>query len=294
MKLYYYKDILGNFGDDLNPWLWSRLLPGVVDVQNPVLHPDSSELPRSEGPIFIGIGTLLNTRVPPAPQKVVLGSGTGYKEPARIDESWTVYCVRGPMTAKTLGLDNHMAIADPALLIRNFKWPNHKIYRLSYIPHHISIKQKSGIDWLAICHDLGVHMIDPTGPPEDVIAQVAQSETVMTESLHGAIVADALRVPWCPCNFHEGINSFKWKDWCLSVGVAYVPVLSSRKLDLNLRRSLLQSLDRFVRRSLTVSAFEKAVSSPRWTLSSDSRIEELTDKLNDKVDELRRDYALLL
>ncbi len=27
MKLYYYKDVIGNFGDDLNSWLWDALIP---------------------------------------------------------------------------------------------------------------------------------------------------------------------------------------------------------------------------------------------------------------------------
>jgi hypothetical protein len=33
MKLYYYQDSKGvkNFGDDLNPWLWSKLIPDVLD-----------------------------------------------------------------------------------------------------------------------------------------------------------------------------------------------------------------------------------------------------------------------
>ncbi len=27
MRLYYFKDPRGNFGDDLNPWLWKQLWP---------------------------------------------------------------------------------------------------------------------------------------------------------------------------------------------------------------------------------------------------------------------------
>lgn len=290
MRLYYYRDPLGNFGDDLNPWLWARLLPDVVDVERPVLHPSSREIASSEGPLFIGIGTLLNTNVPAAPQKVVFGSGTGYKEPAHVDANWKVYFVRGPMTAEALGLEPHLAVADPALLIRNFEWPTDKTYRCSYVPHHNSIKSGRGIDWGALCQNLGVHMIDPTHSPEDVITQVAQSEAVITESLHGAIVADALRVPWCPVNFHEGINSFKWEDWCQSVGVAHEPAVSPRKIDLHPRRSVLQPVDGLLRKSLTRRAFEKAVASPQWTLSSDARMQELIDRLNEKIDEIRRDH----
>ena len=64
MQLYYFKDRHGNFGDDLNPWLWGQLLPEV-------LRGPSDEL-------FVGIGTLLNHRLPAAPIKHVFGSGHGY------------------------------------------------------------------------------------------------------------------------------------------------------------------------------------------------------------------------
>ena len=31
MKLAYFRDPKRNFGDDLNPWLWDQLLPGLID-----------------------------------------------------------------------------------------------------------------------------------------------------------------------------------------------------------------------------------------------------------------------
>ncbi len=64
MQLYYFKDRRGNFGDDLNPWLWRQLLPEVMQGS-----PDE---------LFVGIGTLLNHRLPAAPLKHVFGSGHGY------------------------------------------------------------------------------------------------------------------------------------------------------------------------------------------------------------------------
>ena len=84
MRLYYYRDPVGNFGDDLNPWLWSRLIPDLLDDQ-------SDEL-------FVGIGTLLNQLVPKATRTVVFGSGAGYGELPEIYETWEFYCVRGPLT----------------------------------------------------------------------------------------------------------------------------------------------------------------------------------------------------
>ncbi len=58
MKLYYFIDPSGNFGDDLNPWIWDRLLPDFFD--------------QNADTLFIGIGTLLNHRIPYAAKKIVL------------------------------------------------------------------------------------------------------------------------------------------------------------------------------------------------------------------------------
>lgn len=45
MKLYYYESKLGNFGDDLNKWLWDELLPDYFD--------------NDESVRFSGIGTII-------------------------------------------------------------------------------------------------------------------------------------------------------------------------------------------------------------------------------------------
>jgi len=81
MKLFYCKVTTGNFGDDLNPWLWPKLLPGIIDE-------DGSTL-------FVGIGSIINQFIPDAPLKIVFGSGVGYGTPPVIDErKWKVYCLR--------------------------------------------------------------------------------------------------------------------------------------------------------------------------------------------------------
>src|SRR5215475_13530307 len=105
--LYYCKPRQGNFGDDLNPWLWSRLAPEVC-------QPES-------GPLFLGIGTLLSQKVPKSPLKIVFGSGCGAGPSPRIDEQWFFYAVRGPLTVEKLKLDaRQLALGDPAILIRRF------------------------------------------------------------------------------------------------------------------------------------------------------------------------------
>jgi succinoglycan biosynthesis protein ExoV len=38
--------------------------------------------------------------------------------------------------------------------------------------------------------------------------------------MHGAIIADSVRVPWVPVKFHVH-EPFKWSDWCESVELRY-------------------------------------------------------------------------
>ena len=64
MKLFYYKDPGGNFGDDLNAWLWPRLIPELLDDRDDTL--------------FVGIGSILDRRIPQEPRKIVFGTGVGY------------------------------------------------------------------------------------------------------------------------------------------------------------------------------------------------------------------------
>src|ERR1700730_15098645 len=105
MRLYW--STLHNFGDSLNPWLWDRLLPGAFDE-------DLSE-------ILVGIGTILNHKIPVVGHKHVFGSGYGYGWIPNVHGSdYTIYCVRGPRTASRLNLPPRLAITDPAVLVRRF------------------------------------------------------------------------------------------------------------------------------------------------------------------------------
>lgn len=211
MNPYYWESQHGNFGDDLNLWLWDFLLPGFRDV-----HPDV---------LLVGVGTVLNTALLPAEgRKLVLGSGYGYGAlPDMSDRAkWDVRCVRGPLTAERAGLSADLGIVDPAVMVAEmpeFKGLP-KVHRKSFVPHWETAT--AGL-WPTICQTVGLHYIDPRGDAKEVIKAIAQSETIIAESMHGAILADAFRVPWVAVTTSQSINSFKWNDWARTVGVSYAP-----------------------------------------------------------------------
>lgn len=212
MKLYFYdKDT--NFGDALNGWLWERLLPGLFDD-------DARER-------FSGIGTILSGTMPLAERWVVFTSGVGYPPLPRGfgDERWSVISVRGPLSARVLGLPASAAVTDGAILLAALAeyepLPDTERAGIVFVPHRGAALTG---EWRAVAERAGVQYLDPLSESREVIAQLRAARLVLADAMHAAIVADAMRVPWIPLATSDHINTFKWLDWTLSMGVRYEPV----------------------------------------------------------------------
>ena len=216
MKLFWYHRPEGNFGDDLNPWLWPRVLPGLID---------------GEGAWLVGIGTLLNERLPREGGLVVLGAGAGLGARPVVDARWRVLGVRGPLTAAALGLPPELAIGDPAILAADFVSPAGERRGVGFMPHYASMAHW---DWRRTAEGLGLVFVDPQASVEATLTQIAGLDSLVTEAMHGAIVADALRTPWVGVRIDPDFYDWKWRDWGLSVGVEPVihalPALSDAPL----------------------------------------------------------------
>jgi succinoglycan biosynthesis protein ExoV len=216
MQLYYWRGLrkVVNFGDQLSPWLWKRVFPSLFDD-------DAREL-------FLGVGTLLSDRVPEAERYVVIGSGAGYYGKPHIDRRWQIHAVRGPLTAGMLQLPARFAITDPAMLVRAF-YPSFEpvgvlMGQFSFMPHWMT----AGPEWEEICQELDFDYIDPSAGVDAVIEGISRAGVLITEAMHGAIVADAFGVPWIAVHSRFGdYSDFKWRDWCASVGLVYrsIPVV---------------------------------------------------------------------
>ena len=103
---------------------------------------------------------------------------------------------------------------------------------MSVIPHHQTV---ATIDWKTVAKLGDIHFIDPRKNFFSVFEDIAQSECVLTESLHGAILADALRTPWQPFQMGHRFNMFKWHDWFKSIdidiqAIQKYPILCSERL----------------------------------------------------------------
>ena len=209
MKLTYFRD-KRNFGDDLNAVMWQHLLPADF------LNEDESEL-------FLGIGSILWDYLPKDALKIVAGSGYGgYTPPPTVhDGSWEILFVRGPRTAEALGLPREKAITDAAILLREIPLPAPQTgIDTAFMPHFESVDR--GL-WQDACRVAGIHMIDPTDSVESILSQIQGANLLISEAMHGAIVADALRTPWIPIRPIHPQHRMKWHDWAGSLEISYEP-----------------------------------------------------------------------
>ncbi len=207
MQLVYYRGRVPNFGDELNTFVWPRLLPpGVLDE-------DESEL-------FVGIGSIIGTQLSKTARKFVMGSGyAGYMGlPDVHDGTWDIRFVRGPQTAAALGLPAETAICDSAILLRAMDLPPPlEGVGVAFMPHYESLERGF---WAKACELAGITLIDATQPVETVLRQIRGARVVITEAMHGAIVADALRVPWIAAQPLFWGHRFKWLDWSGALGLS--------------------------------------------------------------------------
>jgi len=198
----------GNFGDDLNEWLWDELLPGFR------AWPSQAAL--------VGVGTILKRGfLPEGRLKLVVGSGVGYGMAPDVHANpaeWDIRCVRGPRTAAKLGLPPEYGVVDPAVMLPDLaEFANApRTGETLFIPHHASLKN---FDWERICAGTGIVPVSPTSDAKAIIGRIAGAERVIAESMHAAIIADAFGTPWRGVAVSRSFNEFKWGDWAESLGV---------------------------------------------------------------------------
>jgi len=270
VKLFYYRGRNGvtNFGDELNHSLWRHFLPRAFD------HDDGTQ--------FVGIGTLLNDRLPEARRTVVFGAGVGYYGAPRPDPNWKVYCVRGPLSAAALGLPDDVAVTDPGVLVARLpgisgaSGPRRKY---GFMPHW----QSEPALWLPLCESIDFEFIDPRWPPQRVIEALNRVEILVAEAMHGAIVADALRIPWIPVRTRPAIKEFKWQDWCRSVELDYRPRALPTLWAISRELGLVGRAKRAVRLKLAAEMLRHVARRERPSLSRRDVLEVRQRELEDRL-----------
>ena len=113
-----------------------------------------------------------------------------------------------------LDLPSDVAIGDPGLLADHLLGPEPRETSevVGLVPHYVDVD-------LAITAQLGTRdgwvVIDPRDDVTRVVRSIAACEAVLSSSLHGLVVADALGVPnrWLPLLNRIVGGDFKFRDY---------------------------------------------------------------------------------
>jgi succinoglycan biosynthesis protein ExoV len=328
MKIMYFRGKHPNFGDELNTWMWSKILPDFFNN-------DDKEL-------FIGIGSTIGNHYDRSAKKIIFGTGfvPTYNEKPNVNtDDWDVYFVRGPRTAKMLNISPDLALGDAAILLRTVvDFTQKKPEVVSFMPHWESLERGN---WEQVCKSAGINLIDPRRPVEEVMDELFRSKLVICEAMHGAIVSDAFRIPWIPILPIDSIHRDKWYDWAEALDMEIKPhsLLPSSVFEIkvalqrnknkpnadadsnnndsemssstisngenNTTISLTQRLKNFIKCVLNNVAIKyvlnkviiyfsanklRKISKEKACLSDDSKINNVTEKMLEKVEQLRRNY----
>lgn len=275
MYLYCYRR-RPNFGDALNDVLWQKF----IDVR--------LETEPTSGDVFVGIGTLLNEHLPVAKRLHIFGSGLGYgKVSPESMRSWEVHFVRGPLTAKSLSLDPGLAISDPAILLhRTENLDRAKDIQCSFMPHHSLDSQR----FKDLCEEIGINYISPELPCDEVVDQLLRSDKLICSAMHGAIAAEALRIPWLPVVTHGAILESKWHDWAgsleMSVEFVRLPTIY-QKVDVSLKGRIVGS----VKKMLCKRQLASLARSGKFQLGSQKVLEDRLQKIEEKIANFNARFA---
>lgn len=270
MNIIYFKSDIGNFGDDLNPWLWEQLL-GNEDDYDVALD-------------FIGIGSILDNRIDSANRKVVFGSGIrDFNFNVNDISNLDLRFVRGPISSK---ITQSKYITDAAYALRQLPKKNYdKKYNIAIVPYFRHYNQ---FNWKLFQKLTGIYVIDPTQHVEKVIQEINQSHNILAAAMHGAILADIYRVPWMRVKFSKhGYESaltseLKWNDWFGSIALENVP---THNFDFNFNQKLSKPKQWYA-----LLAMKLKFRRNHFIMSSNQVIRIIDEKIKIEINTFIKDY----
>ena len=197
-----------NFGDLLTEYLLAKY--EIPCEYTP--DPKDAEL--------IGCGSILDP-VPDDFKGYILGSGMMND---RNDKSFIkakIITLRGKLTAKNVGVGN-ARLGDIGLLLGKWAKPERKIFRLGIIPHYVDKLNPQVYEWSKVP---GVKIIDVFSPIDQIVSEASMCEGICSSSLHGLILADALKIPsrWVELSDKVNGKGFKFRDYYSAFGLSIAP-----------------------------------------------------------------------
>jgi pyruvyltransferase len=202
-----------NFGDDINPSFFEKIsgVPVRLEV-------------NQKNPHFLGMGSILERAIE---SSVVLGSGFIAQPAAPVNLPGRLIAVRGKLSRAAIQNCPEVLLGDPMVLLSQiYIAPHIKINRIGLVPH---VSQVNEFKRLA---PAGVVIIDPAAEPWSVIRSIAECSYIISQSLHGLIVADALEIPnlWIKPSEQMIGGDFKFLDYFSTIDSPKAPHTFSKEL----------------------------------------------------------------
>lgn len=207
LKIYWAR--LNNWGDKLAPVIVKAL--------------SGREIVHSAAPgKIVTVGSVLEHATD---GDIIWGTGSMFEKPARVS-NMQYHAVRGPLTRKIVlnaGYSCPEVYGDPAILMPYIYKVSKQIdCKIGIIPHYVDKK--------LVEHLRGVHkdvrILDIQGDITEVMNEVARCKVVLSSSLHGVIIAEALGRKACYVQMSNGVvgGDFKFKDYYASTGRQLVKI----------------------------------------------------------------------
>ena len=212
----YWADAL-NFGDMLTPELLKTF--GVFPRYTSSL--DTASTSR----ILVSCGSILGWQKADF-SGYVLGAGLGMREEAKSMPFARFLCVRGALTRDAMGLRHEIPLGDPGLLVERIVNVSgvEKSTMIGIVPHQIEMNSPRVSELVSRLQksidnpDIGIMLISTRRTPQAVIRDIATCRFVLSSSLHGLVVSDALHIPSARVHFEKAIGDFKFDDYYSAYG----------------------------------------------------------------------------
>lgn len=201
-----------NFGDDINPGFFGRLSGLSTRF--------ASDRSR---PHVVGAGSILEHA---GPSSVVCGAGFLRPPPGPVPMPARLVSVRGQLSRAAFPQAAGVLLGDPLVLVSDVVSRRPPHCSVGFVPHVLSVDRWRG--W----NPRRLRIIDPAASPWRVIREIAACELVISQSLHGLIVADALGIPnvWVAPSDDMAGGRFKFDDYFSTLDAAKLPVAEGPEL----------------------------------------------------------------
>lgn len=192
-----------NFGDEL-----SRNVVQYATGKRP------RWAPASRADLF-AVGSIIEKAVAGGAECDVWGSGVRGHADVSGDRSQTRFlAVRGTFTRDVLGLPLSTPLGDPALLLRSMRGRAEGGDRIVLIPHYHAFNSRSGHKQILMARRAGWRVVSPTQSLDSILLEIQSAALVLSSSLHGKIVADAIGIPAAFVDFGSRTEiDFKYRDY---------------------------------------------------------------------------------